>query len=110
MALFHVAIVRHFGIIPKILFNILKDYFPLLGQRKPRYHLSLYELLELNDQEIPYNQIYRYCINTLKLSIDIQKDITTGNKRCSQCLQKKNLSKILRILQFFIVRVRVNIG
>jgi hypothetical protein len=77
--------------------KILKDYFPLLGQRKPRYHLSLYELLELNDQEIPYNQIYRYCINTLKLSIDIQKDITTGNKRCSQCLQKKNLSKFLKV-------------
>jgi len=72
--------------------KILKEYFSILGERKPRYHLSLYELLNLDEEEISYYKIYTYCRNTLKLSIDIQRDVTTGNKRCSQCLIVKNLS------------------
>ena len=73
--------------------EVLKKFFPLLGERTPRYHPSLYDLLEIDIDDVPYHQIYRYSTQTLKLKIDLHRDCSIDEKRCSQCLEIKKLTE-----------------
>ena len=70
--------------------KILKEYFPLLGRRKPRYHPSLMELLSTDKS---YRSVEYYSRYKLNLKHEPQRDTTSENKRCGGCIKIKSLSE-----------------
>ena len=69
--------------------EIIKKYYPLMGNSKPNYHPSLQELLSKPVDEYQIKKL------KTKLGLKIDKQVGTNNdeKRCSQCLQVKPLSE-----------------
>jgi len=70
--------------------KILKEYFPLLGRKKPRYHPSLMEMLSTDKT---YRSVEYYSRYKLNLKHDPQRDTTSENKRCGGCIKIKPLSE-----------------
>ena len=70
--------------------QIIKEYFPLLGRKKPRYHPSLMELLSTDKS---YRSVEYYSRYKLNLTHDPQRDTTSENKRCGGCIKIKSLSQ-----------------
>jgi hypothetical protein len=70
--------------------EIIKEFFPLLGRKKPRYHPSLMELLSSTKS---YRSVEYFARYNLKLKHKPQKDTTSENKRCGGCIKIKSLSE-----------------
>ena len=70
--------------------RIIKEYFPLLCRKKPRYHPSLLELLSTDNS---YRSVEHFSRYTLNLKHDPQRDTTSENKRCGGCIKVKSLSE-----------------
>ena len=77
--------------------QIIKEFFPLLGIRKPKYHPSLVELLKTDIS--PY-KLSKYCYHILNLRVNPQIGTDNHNKRCLSCC------KILNLSEFTLVRNR----
>lgn len=73
--------------------KICKRFFPILGNRKPKFHPSLMEMLP----HLTEPQILNFCYKKLNIKVNLQKGVRKGKRRCKECLVTKEIKSFKKI-------------